>query len=121
MSDKQTLSEGAGGPPWAGRESGTVQESTGRKSSRRFSGASILTAAMLLLLPGSLVAGAVRHYRGAQSVAATAEQLRDFVPKVRVAAVKPSNGTMTVSLPATTTAFEGANIFPRTSGYIGER
>src|ERR1700756_4154662 len=121
MSDKQALSEGAVGPLWAGRDSGAVQESTDRKSSRRFRGASVLTAAMLLLLPGSLVAGAVRHYRGAQSVAATAEQLRDFVPKVRVAAVKPSDGTMTVSLPATTTAFEAANIFARTSGYIEKR
>jgi RND family efflux transporter MFP subunit len=120
MSDKQALSEGAVGPLWAGRDSGAVQESTDRKSSRRFRGASVLTAAMLLL-PGSLVAGAVRHYRGAQSVAATAEQLRDFVPKVRVAAVKPSDGTMTVSLPATTTAFEAANIFARTSGYIEKR
>src|ERR1700751_1657834 len=121
MSDKQAISEGAVGPLWAGRDSESVQKSEGRKSSRRFRGASILTAAMLLLLPGSLVAGAVRHYRGAQSVAATAEQLRDFVPKVRVAAVKPSDGTMTVSLPATTTAFEAANIFARTSGYIEKR
>jgi len=121
MSDKQAISEGAVGPLWAGRDSGAVQESTNRKSSRRFRGASILTAAMLLVPPGSLVAGAVQHYRGAQSVAATAEQLRDFVPKVRVAAVKPSDGIMTVSLPATTTAFEAANIFARTSGYIEKR
>jgi RND family efflux transporter MFP subunit len=40
---------------------------------------------------------------------------------VRVAAVRPSDGIMTVSLPATTTAFEAANIFARTSGYIEKR
>ena len=52
---------------------------------------------------------------------ATAEQHRDFVPTVRVAAVRPSDGSITVSLPATTTAFEAANIFARTSGYIEKR
>jgi RND family efflux transporter MFP subunit len=35
--------------------------------------------------------------------------------------VRPSDGIMTVSLPATTTAFEAANIFARTSGYIEKR
>ena len=121
MSEEQTISKRPVDPLWADRDAESVQKSKGRKSSRRLRGASILTAAMLLLLPGSLVAGAVRHYRGAQSVAATAEQRRDFVPRVRVAAVKPSDGIMTVSLPATTTAFEAANIFARTSGYIEKR
>src|SRR5579863_8926466 len=68
-----------------------------RKSFRRFGGAFIAGAA-LLLLPGGLVAGAVRHYQAGQSVAATAEQRREFVPNVRVAQVRPSGGTMTVSL-----------------------
>jgi RND family efflux transporter MFP subunit len=40
---------------------------------------------------------------------------------VRVAQIRPSDGIMTVSLPATTTAFEAANIFARTSGYIEKR
>src|SRR5258708_38506181 len=81
------------------------------KSSRRLSRTSILGAVVLLLLPGSLIAGAYRHYKSGASVAATAQQHRDFVPAVRVAAVRPSDGMMTVSLPATTTAFEAANIF----------
>jgi RND family efflux transporter MFP subunit len=92
-----------------------------RKAFRRFSSASVIATALLLLLPGSLVAGAVRHYRAGQSVAATAQQRREFVPQVRVAQVRPSDGIMTVSLPATTTAFEAANIFARTSGYIEKR
>ena len=104
MSKKQTMSEGPVDPLLTDRDSESVRKSTGRKSFRRFRGASILTAAMLLVPPGSLVAGALRHYRGAQIVAATAEQHRDFVPKVRVAAVRASEGIITVSLPATTTA-----------------
>jgi RND family efflux transporter MFP subunit len=80
-----------------------------------------LGAAVLLLLPGSLCAGAVRYYDSKQDLAAAAEQRRDFVPNVRVAAVRASDGMMTVSLPATTTAFEAANIFARTSGYIEKR
>src|ERR1700758_5630312 len=89
------------------------------KPSRRFNLA--LTALALLLLPGSLCLGAVRYYRNKQDVAAAVEAHRNFVPNVRVAVVRSSDGMMTVSLPATTTAFEAANIFARTSGYIEKR
>jgi RND family efflux transporter MFP subunit len=54
-------------------------------------------------------------------VTAAAEQRRDFVPSVRVAAVRASDATMSVTLPATTNAFEAADIFARASGYIAER
>src|SRR6201995_4354126 len=80
-----------------------------------------LTALVLLLLPGGLCAGAVRYYHNQREEAATAREQHDFVPNVRVAAVRASDGMMTVSLPATTTAFEAANIFARTSGYIEKR
>src|ERR1700758_4859326 len=89
------------------------------KLSRRFKLA--LTALALLLLPGGLCLGAVRYYRNKQDVAAAVEAHRNFVPNVRVAVVRSSDGMMTVSLPATTTAFEAANIFARTSGYIEKR
>jgi RND family efflux transporter MFP subunit len=75
----------------------------------------------LLLLPGGLCAGAVRYYDSKHDLAAAMEQRRNFVPNVRTAAVRASDGMMTVSLPATTTAFEAANIFARTSGYIEKR
>jgi RND family efflux transporter MFP subunit len=91
------------------------------KSSKRFGGRFAFSAALLLMLPGSLVAGVMHHHNTAQSVAATAEQHRSFVPHVRVATARQSDGMMTVSLPATTTAFEAANIFARTSGYIEKR
>jgi RND family efflux transporter MFP subunit len=100
---------------------GRTQAKVDHKSYWRVSKTSIFAAVVLLLLPGSLLAGAYRHYKGKASVAATARQHRDFVPAVRVAVVRPSDGIMTVSLPATTTAFEAANIFARTSGYIEKR
>ena len=50
----------------------------------------------------------------------TAKQQADFVPSLRVAAVRASDGTMLVTLPATTLAFAQANIFARVSGYIDQ-
>jgi RND family efflux transporter MFP subunit len=75
----------------------------------------------LLLLLGSLGMGGWRHYQAELAVAATLQKNRGAVPEVRVAAVRASEGKITVSLPATTTAFEAANIFARTSGYIEKR
>jgi RND family efflux transporter MFP subunit len=93
---------------------------TVRKPPRRHGGA-LLGGAALLLLLGGLALGGWRHYQARLAVAATAQQERTFVPDVRVAAVRAAGGTIRVSLPATTTAFEAANIFARTNGYIEKR
>jgi RND family efflux transporter MFP subunit len=90
------------------------------KRRRRYGGA-LLGGAGLLLLLGGLGLGGWRHHQAELEVAATAQRHRTFVPEVRVAAVRASDSKMTVSLPATTTAFEAANIFARTSGYIEKR
>ena len=87
---------------------------------RRYGGV-LLGTSVLLLLAGGLGIGGWRHYQADLDAAATAQEVRTFVPKVRVAAVRASDSKMTVSLPATTTAFEAANIFARTSGYIEKR
>jgi RND family efflux transporter MFP subunit len=124
MSDTQETSEGSVGDHLddvASVRVGNAPVEPSAKPPRRFGGNVILSAALVLLLPGSLVAGALRHHETVRSVAAAAEQQRSLVPNVRVAAVRPSDGMMTVSLPATTTAFEAANIFARTSGYIEKR
>jgi RND family efflux transporter MFP subunit len=92
----------------------------GRKRRRRYGGA-LLGGVALLLLLGGLGTGGWRHYQAALDVAATAQQSRTFVPDVRVAAVRASDSKINVTLPATTTAFEAANIFARTSGYIEKR
>jgi RND family efflux transporter MFP subunit len=70
---------------------------------------------------GALASGAWSHYAQYRQTMATAEQRRDLVPDVRVAAVEPSSGIDVVSLPATTSAFAAANIFARASGYIAKR
>jgi RND family efflux transporter MFP subunit len=87
---------------------------------RRYGGA-LLGAAALLLLVGGLGIGGWRHYQGRLALAATARQGRTAVPDVNVAVVRASDSKINVTLPATTTAFEAANIFARASGYIEKR
>jgi RND family efflux transporter MFP subunit len=90
------------------------------KRQRGYGGALFGVTGLLLLL-GGLGLGGWRHYQAELAVAATARESRTVVPEVRVATVRASDSKITVSLPATTTAFEAANIFARTSGYIEKR
>lgn len=78
-------------------------------------------ASLLLALTAALVFGAWNHYFRHGEVAMFAQQSRDFIPQVRVTMVQPSDGTLVVSLPATTSAFSVANIFARATGYIDKR
>src|ERR1700719_1976161 len=94
---------------------------TGDHDRRSGSGRRLLGLGALLLLLGGLAVGVWRHYARHLEVTAAAEQHRDFVPAVRVEAVRASPGTMSVTLPATTNAFEAANIYARASGYITQR
>jgi RND family efflux transporter MFP subunit len=84
-------------------------------------GGTLFGGSVLLLLVGGLAIGGWRDYQAKLDVAATARQSRTFVPDVRVAAVRAGTSKITVTLPATTTAFEAANIFARTSGYVEKR
>ncbi len=84
-------------------------------------GRRLLGFGALLLLAAGLAIGVQQHYRQHLEVAAAAEEQRDFVPRVRVAAVQASPDIHKVVLPATTTAFEAANIFARASGYVVQR
>src|ERR1700684_3034132 len=91
-----------------------------RTQGRRYGGALLGTSALLLLASG-LGLGGWWHYQADLALAATLQQSLNAIPDVRVAAVRASDSKITVSLPATTTAFEAANIFARTSGYIEKR
>jgi RND family efflux transporter MFP subunit len=91
------------------------------KPRRRSGGGLVFGISASLLLLGGLGTGGWRHYQAQLAVAATAAQIRDLVPAVRVAAVRAGDSFSTISLPATTTAFEAANIFARTSGYVEKR
>jgi RND family efflux transporter MFP subunit len=88
---------------------------------KRRSGGGWFAFLTFLLLAGGLAIGVWRHSQLASEVATTAAQRRHWVPAVRVAAVKSSGDTISVSLPGTTEAFEAANIYSRTSGYIARR
>ena len=92
-----------------------IQDHKPRAGARRFA------LAALLLLASGLAIGGWQHWRAAAEVTATAAQRRDFVPNVRVALVKASGSTIEVGLPGTTEAFEAANIYSRTSGYVAKR
>jgi RND family efflux transporter MFP subunit len=98
-----------------------AQPPSGEHDRRSSSGRRLLGLGALLLLLGGLAVGVWRHYALHLEVIAAAEQHRDFVPSVRVEAVRASAGTMSVALPATTNAFQAANIYARASGYITER
>src|SRR5271169_4292755 len=98
-----------------------IQRPMGEHDRRSGSGRRLLGLGALLLLLGGLALGVWRHYALHLEVTAAAEQHRDFIPSVRVEAVRASPGTMSVTLPATTNAFQAANIYARASGYIAER
>jgi RND family efflux transporter MFP subunit len=84
-------------------------------------GSRLLGIGALLALAAGLGLGAWGYQAQHRRVMAAAEQHDDFVPKLRVATIKPSDATVVVTLPATTSAFAQANIFARASGYIDQR
>jgi RND family efflux transporter MFP subunit len=100
------------------RDSALPGEIHGRK---RRSGARWFIFLTLLLLAGGLALGGWRHSRLASEIATTAAQRLHLVLAVRVAVVKSSGDTLSVSLPGTTEAFEAASIYSRTSGYVAKR
>jgi RND family efflux transporter MFP subunit len=96
----------------AGRAASEAKSQTGRV---------VFLMAALVLLLGAVGIGSWKHYRVATEAMAAAEQYRDFVPSVLTAPVRASGSTMSVIWPATTEAFEQANIYARASGYITKR
>jgi RND family efflux transporter MFP subunit len=98
-----------------------AKASKDRRDTRRRRGARLFGFGAFLLLAVGLALGASRSYSKQREVMATAEQIRDFVPSVRVATLQASNATVLVTLPATTSAFSVANIYARASGYIDKR
>src|SRR6516165_8648467 len=81
----------------------------------------LLGLGVLLLFTAALGLGVWRHYQQHRQVMDTSEQQTNFVPSVRVEAVAQRLGRLHVTLPATTLAFEAANIYARASGYVLQR
>jgi RND family efflux transporter MFP subunit len=99
----------------------TEEASKPRPRVRRGRGGRLFALGAFLLLTTGVSLGARHHYSQVRQVMTTAEQLRDFVPTVRVAAVEASPAVMSVTLPGTTAAFAAANIYARATGYISKR
>jgi RND family efflux transporter MFP subunit len=76
---------------------------------------------LLALIIASLGLGVWQHYQRYQTVMTAQQDHRASIPGVRVDEVRASGDTQLVSLPATTLAFESANIFARASGYVSKR
>src|SRR5690242_7363068 len=84
-------------------------------------GRRLLGLGVFLLFACALALGVWRHYEQSRQVMDTAEQQAHIVASVRVEVVAQRLGRLHVTLPATTLAFEAANIFARASGYIAKR
>ena len=81
----------------------------------------LIGAAVLMLLVIGLAFGAMQLRANVRQATANSQARQDFVPTVHVATVEASPDILTVSLPATTLAFESANIYARANGYIEKR
>jgi RND family efflux transporter MFP subunit len=82
---------------------------------------SLVGAAILLTMIAALVFGATQLMANMRQAIATNAAAQSFVPSVKVATVRASDDTLDVTLPATTLAFEAANIYARANGYIDVR
>jgi RND family efflux transporter MFP subunit len=81
----------------------------------------LLGLAALLPLAAGLAYGTSQKSAQNREVMRTAEKQRDLVPNVRTAPARAADSEIIVSLPATTLAFEAANIYARANGYIETR
>jgi RND family efflux transporter MFP subunit len=97
------------------------QDAIGPAPATRSSGRLMLGLAVLLALVGALGYGFWQHYSLHAEVIATADQRRDFVPTVRTATIRASEGVRSATWPGTTEAFAQANLYARASGYIAKR
>jgi multidrug efflux pump subunit AcrA (membrane-fusion protein) len=84
-------------------------------------GGMLLGIGTLLILVAAIALGSWRSYVQYRAALASAQQRHDFVPSLRAASIKSSDDVVLVTLPATTSAFEAANIIARASGYIDKR
>jgi RND family efflux transporter MFP subunit len=107
------------GPPPEVRD--TRKAETAAPAAGTTHGGRLFAIGVGVLLLGALAIGFWRHYSLHAQVMLAAEQRRDSVPSVRVAPVRASGSTISVTWPGTTEAFAQANIYARASGYISKR
>jgi RND family efflux transporter MFP subunit len=98
-----------------------IDPSDAAPKTRRPSHRWLLGSGMLVAIVAGLAFGASQLGAERRAAATTNAAQENFIPTVRVATVHASDSTITVSLPATTLAFEAANIYARANGYIEKR
>jgi RND family efflux transporter MFP subunit len=104
--------------PAAGTE---IEPQDAAPNTRRPSHRWLLALGALLPIVAALASGSSQLSAERRAAATTNTAQENFVPTVHVATVQVSPSTLTVSLPATTLAFESANIYARANGYIEKR
>ncbi|WP_300163848.1 efflux RND transporter periplasmic adaptor subunit [Solidesulfovibrio sp.] len=85
------------------------------------SGRWLLGAGVLVLFAASLAYGAWRQHEENGQVLEAAAATRNAAARVRLGDVRTSDAVFTLTLPATTSAFEAVSVFARASGYIEKR
>src|SRR5260370_431383 len=88
---------------------------------RAAAGRRLLGVAVFGVIVAMLAFGVWQHFQQHRDGAAAAEQEATFAPSVRVERVTQRQGRIHLSLPGTTLAFEQADIFARTTGYVLKR
>jgi hypothetical protein len=91
------------GPIEVGQMAGTTREANqaAPASLKRGRRGRLMLLGTAVVLAGAFTSGAWNHLTQYRLTAAAAEQERDFVPSVRVAAVAPSDVVVVIKLPAT--------------------
>jgi RND family efflux transporter MFP subunit len=112
MLDAPGVNERPPAEPGIGKpERGKVRGKSGRQ----------LLGLAALLLAGALAYGAWSHYEQYRQAITIAQQHRDFVPSVRVGAVRESGRVLYVTWPGTVLGYEQANVYARATGYVSTR
>src|SRR4051794_23240344 len=120
MNDVRELRAAAPANPDLPPVLGPDTQQTATETARSRSGAGKVGVAALVILAAALGYGAGPHAWHDVGAGAVGEGQRGFVPPLRPARVRPPPADVVATLPATTSAFEAANVFARASGYIAQ-
>ncbi len=84
-------------------------------------GARAFGLTVLLALASGLAYGGWQYVSQQKAALADVEARESFVPTLNVVTLKPNDNAVSVTLPATTSAFAEAKLYARASGYIAKR
>src|SRR6195256_2396872 len=123
MNELDLMPESKARPGWpsAPAPHPDIPEPPPRRPGPRGRAGRLFALAIFSIIAAALAFGVWQHYQQDREVAAAAEQQATFVPSVRVEKVAQHHGTVPVSLPGTTLAFEQADIYARTNFYVLKR